>query len=654
MCGISGFIDLTAATSTDLLREQVSAMATTLSHRGPDHQGTWVDSQAGVAFGHTRLAVIDLSPAGEQPMVSRCGGFVLVFNGEIYNFRALRQRLERAGCRFRGNTDSEVLLEACAEWGVERVLPELNGMFAFGLWDVRERRLVLARDRCGEKPLYYGSWRNRLVFASELRAFGACADFPRNVDRDAVELFLRHNHVPGPRSIFSDVRKLGPGEWLGIQPGKGLRNWKPATYWSPTCPPAVAVHAESDFESSVVTEVDHLVRDAVSSRMVADVPLGAFLSGGIDSSLVVALMQEVSSLPVRTFTIGFGEESHDEARFARQVADHLGTEHTEHILMPADAMDSVARMADVYDEPFADSSQLAAHLVSRSARRSVTVALSGDGGDEVFGGYDRYRWALRLARMLRWFPAGVRASCASIGTAIPPPVIDRLFSLLDPVLPGSLRVAHPADKLHKLAGLLESSSVEELYVRLLGNMSLPMRLGSAGKDTETHLYNARRPVECRDLVLWMSALDLQCYLPDDVLVKVDRASMAVGLEVRAPLLDHRLIERMRELPTRFRIREGRTKWLARRLLEKRLPTGLFERPKMGFALPIANWLRGPLREWAADRVFASAGIPHEIWPYAVVASRWQEHQRGRRNWEHFLWAVLMFESWRDRWSPAFR
>lgn len=638
MCGIAGLLDLKRQFGPDALRRVAGRMAASLSHRGPDDQGTWVDAEAGVAFGHTRLAIIDLSPAGAQPMVSSCGRFVLCYNGEVYNTPELRAELEAAGRKFRGHSDTEVMVEGFAVWGVRQTVERLIGMFAFAAWDRSTRTLTLARDRLGIKPLYWGYANGCLVFASELKTLKTMPGWQGEIDRDALAAFLRYGYVPTPMSIYRGINKLAPGTLLECREGGEVEQ---TTYWSLS---EVAARGQASLldvpDAEAVAMLEPLLADAVRRRMVADVPLGMFLSGGIDSSTVAALMQASSARPIRTFSIGFHEPAYDEAVQARKVAAHLGTEHTEFYVTAAEAQAVIPKLQDIYDEPFADSSQIPTYLVSEMTRRHVTVALSGDGGDEVFAGYNRYGQGLAVAKLIRTLPRPVRQAMAGAMTAVAPGAWDYAFLMV----PGRMRPRLVGEKIHKLAGVLLEDAAG-FHRRLATQWSETSSLvAGAAEPEESHYASAVRE-RFSDDVAWMQYLDTLTYLPDDILTKVDRASMAVSLEVRVPLLDHRVVELSWRLPQRFKLRGGVGKWILRQIAYKYVPKRLLERPKMGFAIPIDQWLRGPLKDWAQD-LLNPAALRHEglLSPEPIVRA-WAEHQAGVRNTQYFLWNILMFETW---------
>ncbi|MBF0124497.1 MAG: asparagine synthase (glutamine-hydrolyzing) [Magnetococcales bacterium] len=637
MCGITGWWDLSASTSPERLTTLGGRMTTALSRRGPDDHGLWSDAAAGIVLGHRRLAILDLSPAGHQPMVSRNGRFVLVYNGEIFNFQEIRAELLRQGCVCRSQCDTEVLLEACALWGVESTVKRCLGMFAFALWDRREKRLVLVRDRLGIKPLYWGRQGNSILFGSQPRSLLAHPDWQPRIDRRALAALLSQGYVADPLSIYQDLSKLQPGH-IAVIPATGkhwqLRYWDlPSTVTS--SPRITATVAEAQ------TELESLLHDVVQRRMVADVPLGAFLSGGVDSSLVTALMQSHSSRPVRSFSIGFREEGYNEAQHARAVAAHLGTDHTELYVDAQQAIDLVPQLAEIYDEPFADVSQIPTYLLCRLTRQHVTVALSGDGGDELFAGYTRYLMAQQLERLFAHSPGWWRQSGAAVLRAVSP----ALWDILAQVLPPRRRPTLLGDKLHKLAQILTLSDVKQVYPQLLSFWPLGIELvPNSGSATASMLQEGLLAG-----IEQMQMLDTLGYLPSDILVKVDRASMAVGLEARVPLLDHRLVEFAWRLPLSMKMNQGQGKWLLRQILYRYVPTPLIDRPKMGFGVPIGDWLRGPLRDWAETLLAESALRDGELLNPAPIRQRWREHLSGRRNWQYALWAVLMFQSWRYHW-----
>ncbi len=646
MCGITGFVDTLASTRYETMAVHAARMTATLLRRGPDDSGTWVDAGAGVARGHRRLAVLDLSNDGHPPMVSASGRFVLVYNGEIYNFRELRAELENSVPRFafRGRSDTEVMLAALDRWGIERSLQAFHGMFAFGVWDREDRCLHLACDRLGEKPLFYGSFGRFFAFASELKALLAHPAFPAEIDRDALALYLRHGYVPAPYSIYRGIRKLEPGTWITLS-SKGVVT-PPAAYWS--LHEVAEAGARNPFRGTpdeAVSDLAKVIGEAVRSRLVADVPVGAFLSGGVDSSTVVALMQKFSPRPVRTFTVGFREGDYDETRYAREVARTLGTEHTELYVTPSEARSVIPRLPMVYDEPFADSSQIPTLLVAKLARRHVTVALSGDGGDELFRGYQRYSRCKLLWRTVGFMGPALRRVISRGIHAVPVGTWNGLARAFDPLFWHRLGDANVGDKLHKLAFVLRAASQQQMYLSLVSHWFEPSEVVLDAAEHLTMLSDPARWPGVAGLDSKMMFADTLSYLPNDILVKLDRACMSVGLESRAPLLDHRVVEFAWRLPVEFKRRNGQDKWVLRQVLHRYVPATHFRRPKSGFAVPISEWLRGPLREWAADLLDSNQLLRQRFFKPESVRQKWEEHLSGVHNWAHSLWTVLLFQAW---------
>ena len=605
----------------------------------------WSDAEAGIHLGFRRLAIIDLSAAGAQPMRSASGRYVVCYNGEIYNFEALRTELSAGGRNWRGHSDTEVMLAGFETWGVERTLGRCVGMFAIALWDQKERTLLLARDRLGKKPLYWSLAGGTLLFGSELRALRVHPSFRGELNRDAIALYLRHGCFPAPHTVYRGVEQLQPGHLLRLS-ATGEPRVEP--YWQ--LADVVADGKLRPFTGSdaeAVDALDGVLGQAVRERMAADVPLGAFLSGGYDSSVVVAMMQRASSRPVRTFSIGFHEAGYDEAQHAKAVAAHLGTEHTELYVTAAQAQAVIPQLPGIYDEPFADASQIPTYLVSQMARQHVTVALSGDGGDEVFAGYNRYRQAARFEQVAGRVPRAVRAMAAAGIRSVPPWAWDRAAG----VLPPHVRPKQTGDKLHKLAGVLAETG-DGFYHRLISQWN---EVGAALPGAREPMTAARDPAVASivpGFVERMQYRDTLTYLPDDILTKVDRASMAVSLEARAPLLDHRVVEFAWTLPLDMKLRGGETKWLLRQLLYRHVPPALVDRPKMGFGVPIDSWLRGPLRDWAEDLLCERHLSQSGVFAPAPVRQRWAEHLSGRHNWQYALWPVLMLEAWMDRYRAG--
>jgi asparagine synthase (glutamine-hydrolysing) len=648
MCGIAGFIDLRRRTPSEDLWAMAKKMADTLRHRGPDSEGVWVDAAAGIALGHRRLAILDLSPTGNQPMVSGSGRFVIVYNGELYNFKELRQQLVQSSnypVAFRGQADTEVMLTCFDRWGVRDSLPRFNGMFAFAVWDRQEHILHLSRDRMGEKPLYYGWAGEAFLFGSELKALRAHSEFRGEINRDALMLYMRHNCVPAPHSIYRGIYKLPPGNLLSLPSGHAP-GVKPASYWS--LKEAVARGNANPFlgtAEEAVNQLDALLRDAVRIRMVADVPLGGFLSGGVDSSTVTALMQTQSSRPVKTFTIGLRESAYDEAQDAAVVARHLGTEHKELYVTSEDALSVIPKLPAMYDEPFADSSQIPAFLVSQMARQHVTVGLSGDGGDELFGGYNRHVWSNRIWDAVGWLPLSVRSFLAGSIRRVTPQAWDKFLGLCAPFLPSEAMHRNPGLKMHKIAEMLPVKDRGSLYLRHTSHWADPADVVNGGAEEEYLASVKNLQEQLPDSMKQMMYLDAVTYLSDDILTKVDRASMAVSLEARVPILDHRVVEFAWSLPSSLIIRGSQGKWLLRQVLYRYVPKELIDRPKTGFGIPLDTWLRGPLRDWVEGLIDEDRLRREGYFDPAPIRKIWEAHLLGQGAWQYQLWDVLMFQAW---------
>jgi len=622
----------------DECEEIVQRMTSALAHRGPDDEGTWTDADAGMALGHRRLAILDLSAEGHQPMHSADGRYVLTFNGEIYNFQELRRELENSGQGFRGHSDTEVMLAAFCQWGLLPAVKRFVGMFAFALWDRAEGRLHLVRDRAGEKPLYYGWAGDAFVFASELKALRVYPLWKGRVNRQALALLVRHGYISAPHCIYEGIYKLLPGCSLTLTPAqiRDRTTDAPVPYWSaPSIAEAGLADAFKGNEQEAKDRLLTLLQQSVAEQMVADVPVGAFLSGGIDSSLVVAIMQAQSRRPVKSFSIGFEQEAFNEAHFAKAVARHLGTDHTELYVQSAEAREVIPELPCIYDEPFADVSQIPTVVLCRLARKHVTVSLSGDGGDELFGGYNRYREAERLWKVIGRIPQSARNLARHL-KSVSRAGLNLRFS------PGPVR--YLLNRAWNLSDVLSVSTDRSLYQMLMS----PNREPGAWlrKTKESEFQHDALPTWERlpELLQRMMCLDLVSYLPDDILVKVDRAAMAVALETRIPLLDHRIIEFAWSLPSSFK--QG--KWLLRQLLYRHVPQSLVDRPKRGFGAPIAEWLRGPLRDWAEDLLGATRLRQEGFLEPRVIREKWQEHLSSKRDWSAALWHVLMFQAWLDQ------
>jgi asparagine synthase (glutamine-hydrolysing) len=668
MCGIAGYLDRGNSRGPAAMRSLAGAMAERLAHRGPDDHGTWAEPESGIALGHRRLSILDLSPAGHQPMLSASGRFVIAFNGEVYNYLALRDELQGssgagraqggyaasdaapaagAGLELRGHSDTEVILAAFERWGVEASVPRLEGMFAIAAWDCQERVLWLARDRAGKKPLYYGWFGRSLLFASELKAFRAHPEFRGEIDPDAVAAYFRFGYVPAPLSIYRGVRKLPAASWLRIplRIPPGGEECPPHEYWS--LGELVRAGLASPYPGSdeeATQELDGRLRKAVRQRMIAsDVPVGLFLSGGVDSATVTALAQAQSSVPIRTFSIGMSSTEYDESQFAEGIARHLGTEHTAWMLTAAEAMTALREIPAIYDEPFADSSAIPTLLVSRLARRQVTVALSGDGGDEMFGGYNRHIMAASAWPMLRSIPRRLRSQAAR---ATP---WDGMMRGAGAMIPARFRLANLPDKAHKIARAMGASGSLDLYLRLISCWMQPSDIVSdavrLSRPAEWIPGAAREWLSEELAATSMMLADARLYMHDDILVKVDRAGMAASLEVRNPFLDAQVIEFACALPLSLKIRDGVGKWIVRKVMDRYIPRELTARPKMGFAIPLTSWLRGPLRDWAeallhTDELSAGGFVDRQ-----AAGALWSAFLAGRGGLTDRLWCLLMFQAW---------
>lgn len=644
MCGITGFITTERQMPTEEISNIVNNMCKSLIHRGPDDGGSWVDEEVGIALGHRRLSIVDLSPEGHQPMISADGRYVIVFNGEIYNFLELRKQLQSLGYSFRGHSDTEVMLSSFCQWGVLEATKRFNGMFAFALWDRQERVLHLGRDRIGEKPLYYGWCGNTFIFASELKAFKVHPHFQAEINRDALALFLRFSYIPAPYSIYQGIYKLPPATLLSWN--RHSIHPQPIAYWSAKIAAESGVaYPFTGSENEAILNLEALLKDAVKMRMIADVPLGAFLSGGIDSSTIVALMQAQSLQPIKTFSIGFHEQDYNEAEYAKAVAQYLGTDHTELYVTSNEALAVIPKLPSLYDEPFSDSCQISTFLVSQLARHHVKVTLSGDAGDELFAGYNRYFWGRSIWHNIGWIPKAVRHFTAKALISVSPKAWNQGFSTVDAMLSTKLKLAVSGDNLHKLASILAVPNPEMMYAGLVSHWQPHEAFVIGSSELSTVLSNPNLWASLSDFTERMMFLDLITYLPDDILVKVDRASMGVSLESRIPFLDHRVVEFAWQIPLSMKIRGNQGKWLLRQVLYKYVPKKLIERPKMGFGIPIDSWLRGSLQDWAEDLLDESRLRREGYFHPQPIRQKWDEHQRGERNWQYYLWDVLMFQAW---------
>ena len=648
MCGICGFFSKSPSSSSDSIFKMNSA----ISHRGPDDSGTWHDQNMGIVFGHQRLAVIDLSVSGHQPMKSSSGRYMLIYNGEIYNHLDIRKKIEKkfALKKWQGSSDTETLLEAIEVFGFEQTLKEIVGMFAFVIWDKKLRNLILARDRMGEKPLYFG-WQGQgdnavFLFGSELKALKAHPGFKGEVNRDALALLLRHNCIPAPYSIYKDIKKLLPGHFLKLNEADLRSALLPNSkqFWSLTDIAQSGVKNPILKNSqSTISELDKLLRQSIKQQMVSDVPLGAFLSGGVDSSTVVALMQAQSSQPIKTFTVGFNEDGYNEAEQAKAVAKHLGTDHTEIYISAKEAMSVIPKLPSLYDEPFSDSSQIPTFLVSQLAKKNVSVSLSGDAGDELFCGYNRHQISNNIWKKISLLPAPLRKLIGTSLTSLSP----QKWNKLSKWIPGSDSFNSFGDKIHKGANVLDASSLNDLYLKLVSHWENPSDIVLNSKEPATIITDHKFEFQATESQQKMMLLDGLTYLPDDILVKVDRAAMGVSLETRIPYLDHRVVEFAWKIPQSLKVREGKSKWILREVLNQYVPKKLFERPKMGFGIPIGTWLRGPLRDWAESLLNEKRLQDEGFFNPDPIRKKWKEHLSEKKNWQYQLWDILMFQAWLD-------
>jgi len=647
MCGFAGAIEFNQR--ADDWCNLLTSMAHTLKHRGPDSEGFWFDESVGIGLAHRRLAIMDTSDKGHQPMFSHSGRLVIAYNGEIYNFEMLRKSLPKKNTEWRGHSDTEVILESFEEWGVERSVEKFIGMFAFALWDRKEHTLYLYRDRLGIKPLYFTRNVNTLLFGSELKSLKTHPRFSNEIDRDVLDLYFRFNYIPDPFCIYKDVYKLNPGHYIKINIDEFQNSSStpiPHPYW----------HAKKQTENSrnniftwtedeAIDKLNLLLRDAVESRMISDVPLGAFLSGGLDSTTVVGIMQDLSNRPIKTFTIGFGEKEFNEAIQAQKVAKYLNTDHTELYVTPEIATSIIPRLPDIYDEPFADYSQIPTFLVSELTKNHVTVSLSGDGGDELFNGYKQYQASREIWKKIGWMPGWLQSSIAQVIRSINVKTWDKYLYKLSPLSTKYGSIGSFGDKILKFSDILPSQMPEQLYLNLISHWKTTDNLVIDGNaPTTVHDDESQWPTY-NDFSLRMMYFDLISYLPGDILTKLDRASMAVGLEARVPILDHRVVEFAWSLPLSMKVKNGIYKWILRQVLHKYIPPQLMDYKKMGFTIPLDRWLRNELREWAEELINETRLKQEGILNYVPIKQKWQEHLSGTRNWQFHLWSVLMFQAW---------
>jgi asparagine synthase (glutamine-hydrolysing) len=642
MCGILGALSLE---NNEEVHEAVKQGCRLLKHRGPDGSGIWKDTDAGVIFGHARLAILDLSQAGYQPMQSHCERYHIIFNGEIYNHLELREKLDnRTYNKWIGHSDTETLLACISEWGLDKTLESITGMFVFAMWDHETKQLYLVRDRFGEKPLYYGWVKDSFVFGSELKIFKVFPFWENSINVNALSLFLRYNYIPAPYSIYDNIWKLPAGSYLKVSKNDLINHScdNPIKYWD-AC--KVAVHASENQlrfkdDSEAIDSLDSILQKSVKAQMLSDVPVGAFLSGGIDSSMIVALMQKQSSVPVKTFSIGFKDNNYNEAVYAKDVATYLGTDHTELMVSPSDALNVIPKLPLIYDEPFADSSQIPTYLLAKLTRQEVTVSLSGDAGDELFGGYTRYQHTQNIVNKLKNVPTSVKSIVSGIENCIPKKYTNQIIDSFSSLFQQQFQISY-SNKFNRFVKLLNSKNEIDAYNELLAYWD-PSEIMNNETDRKVDSFSIPLSLNAIEQMMLFDTIN---YLPDDILVKVDRAAMAVSLETRIPFLDHKVYEFAWQLPFEYKIRNGNSKWLLRQLLYRYVPENLIDRPKMGFGVPIDSWLRGPLKDWAADLLDESKIRQQGFFKSEVISKRWNEHISGRRNWHFQLWTVLMFQQW---------
>jgi asparagine synthase (glutamine-hydrolysing) len=642
MCGIAGFISPQIDTSE---REQIAQkICRTLSHRGPDSFGI-SHLSSGVTFIHTRLSILDLSPAGHQPMVSSSRRYTVTFNGEIYNFQDLKRQLAQK--TFRGSSDTEVMLECIEEFGFEETLKKISGMFSLAVWDDKEKVLYLARDRFGEKPCYYGVVNNKFLFGSELKAIMANSDMDKTVDLSSLALYLKHNYIPSPHSIFKNIKKLPQATFIKVNPS-AMQVSEPISYWSLSDEIEKPHAHELLDDEEVLDNFERLLKKTISAQMQSDVPLGCFLSGGVDSSLIAAIMQNVSDNPIQTFTIGFNEEVYDESNHAKRIANYLGTQHREWIISPNEVKDVIPMIPQIYDEPFSDSSQLPTYLLSKLTKKHVTVSLSGDGGDELFGGYSRYIWLQVLWNKISLLPSPMRTVAAAILNSIREKHWNNFYEVINTFIPVKYKTHNFGNKVYKGIAFLKAKSPFEVYDNLISHWQNPNIILQNNADFEN--ISERKIPKSISLLGQMMYMDSQSYLPDDIMVKVDRASMAVSLETRSPFLDHKLAEYVWGLPDKFRVRNGESKWLLRQVLYKHVPREYVERPKQGFGVPLEDWFRGELRNMLHDYLSDSRISRQGLFNSKKISRLLKEHDSGKKNWHYQLWDILVFQMWYEKWE----
>lgn len=642
MCGIVGIISNDPSKKINI----INTMTDCLAHRGPDDSGSW--GEENISLGHTRLAIVDLSSAGSQPMISHCGRFVLVFNGEIYNSIEIKNKLNNLNINidWKGHSDTEIFLSSIQHFGLHKTLKLSRGMFAFGLWDRKEKQLYLVRDRIGEKPIYYGVLDNVLVFASELKALRSMPFGSFEINAHALSLMIRHGYVPAPHSIYKNIFKLLPGKIIKFSSANF--EGEQETWWNiADTKKEISKNRIDISDIEAIGSLDKNLRLSIKEQMIADVKVGSMLSGGIDSTLITAIMQQENSNPINTFTIGFNNSDYDEAKYAKYISKHLGTNHTELYINAKDARNVIPMLPNIYDEPFSDSSQIPTFLVSKMTRENVTVSLSGDGGDELFGGYNRYLWLTSIWKNLGWMPIHLRKLIASIILSLPPNQVNNFFKMFNYFIPEKLRLNNYGEKFHKFGDIINFTSQESLYINTVSQWHgmLPIISDSLKYNTiDISKFKLDKNLFAEE----MMQNDIKNYLPDDILVKVDRAAMSNSLETRLPFLDKRVIDFSLKIPFNMKIRNGESKWLLKQVLYKSVPKSLVDRPKQGFAIPIGDWLRGPLRDWAENLLSKDNLELDGILDSVQIREVWNKHLHGR-NMQYALWNILMYQSWRLRW-----
>ncbi len=645
MCGITGFISFDL--DNESIKKTIISMSKKLIHRGPDDDGLWIDYEVGIALSHRRLAIVDLSSAGHQPMFSICKRFCIILNGEIYNHISIRKQLPKS-LKWKGHSDTETIINAIAHWGIQKTLEKIVGMYAFALWDRKERKLTLARDRMGEKPLYYGFSNSSLLFSSELKALNAFPSFSAEIDKTILGTYLRFGNIPAPYSIYKEIYKLEPGMYLEFHMNDISKKSipKPTNYWdinSIAYERKINPFVSSD--SDAIEFLDLLLKKTISEQLLGDVPIGAFLSGGIDSSSIVSIMQNLSSNPIKTFTVGFNEHDYDESFKARSIANYLGTSHNEIIFSSNDALQIIPKIPTIYDEPFADESQIPTTLISEFSSRSVKVCLSGDGGDELFCGYNRYLAGPKIWKLIKILPPILRKFISRFIYYFPISSWDNFYKFFKAVIPNYLQINNPGIKIHKISNILNAETIYELYLCVISSWQDSNEILIDKRDKFNQAQFLFTSKEKMDLQHQMMLMDAKGYLPNDILVKTDRASMSSSLETRMPMLNHKLIEFAWSIPLSMKMRGNRSKWILRQVLNKYLPKKIYQGPKSGFAVPIGDWLRGPLREWAEDLIDPNLIYSQNFFHSEHINKKWKEHISGKRDWSSQLWTILMFQSW---------